>query len=82
MLTNTDVAQSVASVTVIGRCIFGFKWSQVRIHKASLLFFFHLSHVSYFFSSIPLLHVLIGISENENIGIVYLFYCNSYMSSF
>ena len=30
--------------------------------------FFHLSHVCYFFSSIPLL--LVCISENENIGIV------------
>ena len=63
MYTNTDMAQTVATLTVKGICIFGFKWSQVRIHKVSLFFFFHLSHVSYFFSSIC-------ISENENIGIV------------
>ena len=61
------MAQSVATVTANGSCTFGFKWLQVRIHKATL-FFFHLSHVCYFFSSIPLL--LVCISENENIGII------------
>ena len=34
------IAQSVATVTVVSSCTFAFKWSQVRIHKASLLFFF------------------------------------------
>ena len=34
---STNMAQSVATVTVNSRCIFRFKWSQVRIHKASLL---------------------------------------------
>ena len=57
------MAQTVATLTVNGKSIFGFKWLQVRIHKVSLLFFFHLFHVSYFFSSICM-------SENENIGIV------------
>ena len=63
------MAQSVATVTLIGRCIFGFKWSQVRIHKASLLlFFFSFIPCEFFLAVIPLL--LICILENENIGIV------------
>ena len=61
------MAQSVAKVTVIGRWIFGFKWSQVRIHMASL-FFFSFIPCELFFSNIPLL--LICILENENIGMV------------
>ena len=61
-----DLAQSVATVTVIGRCIFGFKWSQGS-NPEGVAFFSFIS-CELFFSSIPLL--LICIWENENIGIV------------
>ena len=57
------MARSVVTVTDIGWCILGSKWSQGSNPQGVAIIFF-----SFIFSSIPLL--LICILENENIGIV------------